>query len=180
MLLIFWQISSYRESKSDDRRFYIFTATKTLHLRTESKKDREAWIEALVSTRSLFSLRPLNDSLSLVPNDLSVSTERLKSRLLEEGVQEGLVRECEQIMLSEFSEIQGQVKVLCEERSNLLDTLRQLEVTLLLIISNALTMEWVKLGFPLNSFFIPLFWSTVALPRWGSLDLFYMKLHFAC
>ncbi|XP_024985744.1 oxysterol-binding protein-related protein 2A isoform X1 [Cynara cardunculus var. scolymus] len=30
-------------------------------------------------------------------------------------------------MLSEFSEIQGQVRVLCEERSSLLDTLRQLE-----------------------------------------------------
>ncbi|XP_017642072.1 oxysterol-binding protein-related protein 2A isoform X6 [Gossypium arboreum] len=30
-------------------------------------------------------------------------------------------------MLSEFSEIQGQLKVLCEERSILLDTLRQLE-----------------------------------------------------
>lgn len=145
--MIFWQISSFRESKSDDRRFYIFTATKTLHLRTELKKDREAWIEALVSTRSLFSLRPLNDSLSLVPNDISVSTERLKSRLLEEGVQEGLVRECEQIMLSEFSEIQEQVKDLYKERSNLLDTLRQFEVTLLLIISSALTIDCVKLHF---------------------------------
>ncbi|GAB4834216.1 Oxysterol-binding protein- protein 2A [Ancistrocladus abbreviatus] len=30
-------------------------------------------------------------------------------------------------MLSEFSEIQGHLKVLCEERSNLLDTIRQLE-----------------------------------------------------
>ncbi|XP_063944498.1 oxysterol-binding protein-related protein 2A isoform X4 [Daucus carota subsp. sativus] len=30
-------------------------------------------------------------------------------------------------MISEFSDIEGQVKVLCEERSNLLDTLRQLE-----------------------------------------------------
>lgn len=125
--IVHLKISSFRESKSDDRRFYIFTATKTLHLRTESKRDRVAWIEALVSTRSLFSFRPLNDNLSLVPNDISVSTERLKNRLLEEGAHEGLVRDCEQIMLSEFSEIQGQVKVLCEERSNLLDTLRQLE-----------------------------------------------------
>ncbi|KAJ0944519.1 putative oxysterol-binding protein [Helianthus annuus] len=36
-------------------------------------------------------------------------------------------QDCEQIMLSEFSEFQGQVRILCEERSNLLDTLRQLE-----------------------------------------------------
>ena len=63
-----------------------------------------------------------------MPNDLSLSTERLKKRLLKEGIDDQLVNDCEQIMRSEFSEIQGQVKVLCEERSNLLDTLRQLEV----------------------------------------------------
>ncbi|XVF10803.1 hypothetical protein REPUB_Repub07fG0214900 [Reevesia pubescens] len=125
--IVHLKISSFRESKSDDRRFYIFTATKTLHLKTDSKRDRVAWIQALVSTRSLFPLRPLNDNLSLVPLDLSISTDRLKKRLLEEGISDNLVKDCEQIMLSEFSEIQGQLKVLCEERSNLLDTLRQLE-----------------------------------------------------
>lgn len=124
-----WQISSFRESKSDDRKFYIFTATKTLHLRTNSKRDRAAWLQALASTRSLFPLRSLNDNLSLVQTDLSISTERLKSRLLEEGTSENTVKDCEQIMLSEFSQLQGQLKVLCEERSNLFDTLRQLEVT---------------------------------------------------
>ncbi|XP_059644072.1 oxysterol-binding protein-related protein 2A-like isoform X2 [Cornus florida] len=125
--IVHLKISSFRESKSDNRRFYIFTPTKTLHLRTNSNKEREAWIEALVSIRSLFRLRPLNDNLLLVPNDISISTDRLKNRLLEEGISEVLVKDCEQIMLSEFSEIQGQFKVLCEERSNLLDTLRQLE-----------------------------------------------------
>ncbi|KAI5594871.1 hypothetical protein BDE02_03G099700 [Populus trichocarpa] len=125
--LVHLKISSFRESKSDDKRFYIFTATKTLHLRTDSKRDRVAWIRALVSTSSLFPSRSLNDSISLVPNDLSISTDRLKKRLLEDGINENIVKDCEQIMLSEFSEIQVQVKVLCEERSNLLDTLRQLE-----------------------------------------------------
>lgn len=133
LLILFLQLSSFRESKSDDRRFYIFTATKTLQLRTESKGDRVAWIQALVSTRSLFPLRLLNDSLSLVPNDLSISTVKLKRRLLEEGINENTIKDCEQIMLSEFSEIQGQLNVLCQERSNLLDALRQLEVTLLSI-----------------------------------------------
>ncbi|KAF9685694.1 hypothetical protein SADUNF_Sadunf03G0080900 [Salix dunnii] len=120
-------ISSFRESKSDDKRFYIFTATKTLHLRSDSKRDRAAWIQELVSTRSLFPSRSLNDSLSLVSNDLSISTDRLKKRLLDEGINENIVKDCELIMISEFSEIQVQVKVLCEERSNLQDTLRQLE-----------------------------------------------------
>ncbi|XWS38537.1 hypothetical protein CRYUN_Cryun19dG0139800 [Craigia yunnanensis] len=125
--IVHLKVSSFRESKSDDRRFYIFTSTKTLHLRTDSKRDRVAWIQALVSTRSLLPLRPLNDNLSLVPHDLSISTNRLKKRLLEEGISDNLVKDCEGIMLSEFSEIQGQLKVLCKERSNLLDTLRQLE-----------------------------------------------------
>ncbi|CAN6723470.1 unnamed protein product [Malus baccata var. baccata] len=120
-------ISSFRESKSDDRKFYIFTATKTLHLRTNSKSDRAAWLQALVSIRTLFPHRSLNDSLSLVPTDLSISTKRLKKRLLEEGTGESIVQDCEQIMLSEFSQLQGRLKVICEERSNLLDTLRQFE-----------------------------------------------------
>ena len=66
---------------------------------------------------------------------ISLCTERLKKRLLEEGTSEVLVKECEQIMLSEFSEIQGQVRVLCEERSSLLDTLSQLEVHFLQVLN---------------------------------------------
>lgn len=127
-LFIVKQISSFRESKSDDRRFYIFTATKTLHLRTDSRKDRVAWIQALVSTRGLYPLRPLSDHLSLAPNNISVSAERLKKRLLEVGSSESLVKDCEQIMLAEFSELQEQLQILCQERMNLLDTIRQLEV----------------------------------------------------
>ncbi|KAF5729866.1 oxysterol-binding protein-related protein 2A isoform X4 [Tripterygium wilfordii] len=124
--IVHLKIASFRESKSDDRRFYIFTATKTLHLRTDSTRDREAWIQALASTRSFIPLRSLNN-LSLLPKDLSISTERLKERLLEEGINENLVKDCEQIMLSEFSEIHGHLDILCEERSNLVDTIRQLE-----------------------------------------------------
>ncbi|XP_057524356.1 oxysterol-binding protein-related protein 2A-like isoform X2 [Amaranthus tricolor] len=126
-VVVHLKVSSFRESRSDDRRFYIFTATKTLHLRTNSKDDRELWLDALASTRCLFSLRPLNDNLRLSPDKITISAERLKRRLADDGINESLVQECEQIMLSEFSEIQGKLKVLCEERSNLLDTLRQLE-----------------------------------------------------
>lgn len=125
--LVHLKVSSFRESRSDDKRFYIFTATKTLHLRTCSKRDRVAWIEALVSSRNLFYLRRLNDDVSLLSNSISISTEKLKKRLLEEGSSEALVKDCEQIMFSEFSDISEQFKALCEQRSNLLDTLRQLE-----------------------------------------------------
>jgi hypothetical protein len=54
-----------------------------------------------------------------VPNDLPLSTERLKKRLLKQGIDDQIVNDCEQIMRLQFSEIQGQVKVLREERSNL-------------------------------------------------------------
>nr|GMC96859.1 oxysterol-binding protein-related protein 2A-like isoform X1 [Ipomoea batatas]GMD75049.1 oxysterol-binding protein-related protein 2A-like isoform X1 [Ipomoea batatas]GMD79861.1 oxysterol-binding protein-related protein 2A-like isoform X1 [Ipomoea batatas]GMD82508.1 oxysterol-binding protein-related protein 2A-like isoform X1 [Ipomoea batatas] len=70
---------------------------------------------------------PANDNISLLPRDISISTEKLKSRLIDEGISEGLIKDCEKIMLSEFSEVQAQLKVLSEERSSLLDTLRQLE-----------------------------------------------------
>ncbi|KAL8112350.1 hypothetical protein AgCh_019883 [Apium graveolens] len=125
--IIHLKISSFRESRSDNRRLYIFTANKTLHLRTHSKKERLAWIRALVSTRCLYSLRPVNDNLSVRPINLSLSTEKLKKCLLKNGISGILVKDCEQIMISEFSDIEGQVKVLCKERSNLLHTLRQLE-----------------------------------------------------
>ncbi|KAL8256006.1 hypothetical protein R6Q59_031073 [Mikania micrantha] len=127
--IVHLKISSFRESRSDSRRFYIFTTTKTLHLRSSLKEERVAWIEALASARNLISLRRLNDKLPIIPTDISLSTERLKQRLVKEGTSEVLIKDCEQIMLSEFSEIQGQVKLLCEERSNLLDTLRQLEAS---------------------------------------------------
>ncbi|KAK1261546.1 Oxysterol-binding protein-related protein 2A [Acorus gramineus] len=121
------KISSFRESKSDDRRFYIFSATKTLHLRTDSKKDRTLWIEALVTARSLFTLRPLNDRTPFVQNDVLYSTEKLRDRLLEEGLGEPLIKECEKIMVSEFSELNRQLKLIYEDRFNWLGALGQLE-----------------------------------------------------
>ena len=114
-------MSSFRESRSDDKRFYIFTATKTLHLRTSSNKERLAWIQALASSSST---KNLNDTSF----NVSLSTQGLRKRLVEGGVGEEVVKDCEQIMLLEFSQLQTQLHLLCQERSSLLDTLRQLEV----------------------------------------------------
>ncbi|KAF8114953.1 hypothetical protein N665_0030s0002 [Sinapis alba] len=126
--IVHLKVSSFRESKSDDRKFYIFTATNTLHLRTDSISDRAAWLQALASTKCIFPLRSLNGDFSFTsPKDLSISTDRLKKRLDEEGMNENLVKECEEIMLSEFSEMHEQIKLLHEERTNLFDALRQLE-----------------------------------------------------
>ncbi|XP_022923273.1 oxysterol-binding protein-related protein 2A-like [Cucurbita moschata] len=136
--IVHLKVSRFRESKSDERRFYIFTATKTLHLRTESKNDRVTWIQALASSRNLFPLKIVNDNLPFVPNDLSLSAQKLKKRLLEEGISDAVVKDCEQIILSEFSEMQGQLKVLLEERSCLIDTLRELEAANIEIEANGI------------------------------------------
>ncbi|XP_011622138.1 oxysterol-binding protein-related protein 1B isoform X3 [Amborella trichopoda] len=63
------KVSAFRESKSDDKRFYIFT----------------------------------------------------------EGLDQRLIKDCEEIMLSEFSELQRQLKLLHEGRVTFLDTLKHLE-----------------------------------------------------
>ncbi|VVB07742.1 unnamed protein product [Arabis nemorensis] len=127
--IVHLKVSSYRERKSDNRKFYIITANKTLHLRTDSRSDRAAWLQALASTKGIFPLQSISGDFSFVsPKDLSISTEILKKWLREEGINESLVKECEQIVDSEFSEVQEQIKLLHEERTKLLDAMRELEV----------------------------------------------------
>ncbi|GJM91416.1 hypothetical protein PR202_ga07781 [Eleusine coracana subsp. coracana] len=90
------RISSFSESKSDDKRFYIITPTKTLQLRTGCAKDRAAWIEALVTARS---------------------------------VGEAIIKDCEQIVHSEFSQYHTQMKQRCEEYLSFIGSLpREVEV----------------------------------------------------
>ncbi|KAF8697880.1 hypothetical protein HU200_035374 [Digitaria exilis] len=120
------KISSFSESKSDDKRFYIITPTKTLQLRTGCAKDRATWIEALVTARSEYSF---NGDLSSDQNDASLSTEKLRSRLHAEGVGESIIKDCEQIVHSEFSQYQTQMKQRCEEYLSFIGSLpREVEV----------------------------------------------------
>ncbi|GJS73905.1 peptidyl-prolyl cis-trans isomerase CYP63 isoform X1 [Tanacetum coccineum] len=59
--------------------------------------------------------------LAVVPTDISLSTEKIKQLLIEEGTSETLVKGFGQIMLSEFLEIQGQAKSLCLEIQDFTD-----------------------------------------------------------
>lgn len=116
-----------------------------MHLRTDSKSDRAAWLQALASTKGIFPLQSLSGDFSFVsPNDLSISTERLKKRLREAGMNESLVKECEEIVDSEFSEVQEQIKLLHEERKKLLDALKQLEVKLNSYFSFMIVLIWLS------------------------------------
>ncbi|XP_051122199.1 oxysterol-binding protein-related protein 1D [Andrographis paniculata] len=120
------KVSSVRASKSDDKRLSIFTGTKTLHLRCQSREDRASWIEALLVAKDKFP-RLLTSNDLATSEEFVVSTEKLRSRLTQEGVNETLVKDCESIMLAELSQMQNQMKNLQLKHILLLDTLRRLE-----------------------------------------------------
>uniref|UniRef100_M8AQW7 Uncharacterized protein n=1 Tax=Aegilops tauschii TaxID=37682 RepID=M8AQW7_AEGTA len=80
------QVSSFRDSKSDDKRFYIFSPTKALKLKTHSKDDRVSVVEALVLVRSVYSLRSLSGTITLVQSDISILTARNQNRMHQEAL----------------------------------------------------------------------------------------------
>lgn len=120
------KVSSIRESKSDDKRFSIFTGTKRLHLRAETREDRFAWMEALQAVKDMFP-RMSNSELMAPMGSIQVSTEKLRQLLSEEGVKEEVIQESEQIMRNEFAPLQSQLLLLKQKQWLLIDTLRQLE-----------------------------------------------------
>lgn len=120
-------MASIRESKSDDRRFSIFTGTKRMHLRAESREDRVTWVEALQAVKELFP-RMSNSELIAPVEKADVSTDKLRQRLLEEGVNEDAIQDIEHIMKTEFYVLYNQLVVLKQRQVLLLDTLRHLEV----------------------------------------------------
>ncbi|RCV41284.1 hypothetical protein SETIT_9G123700v2 [Setaria italica] len=123
------QVSTVRESRSDDRRFSIFSGTKTLHLRAETREDRAAWLEALRATKDMF---PRMSSSEMVgPGDtaaaVAVSTERLRQRLQQEGVSEAAIADSESIVRAEFEALHKQLVLAKQKHALLVETLRQLE-----------------------------------------------------
>ncbi|CAL4926886.1 unnamed protein product [Urochloa decumbens] len=123
------KVSTVRESRSDDRRFSIFSGTKTLHLRAETREDRAAWLEALRATKDMF---PRMSSSEMVgPGDtaaaVAVSTERLRQRLQQEGVSEAAIADSERIVRAEFEALHKQLALAKQKHALLVETLRQLE-----------------------------------------------------
>lgn len=85
------------------------------------------WVEALQAVKDMFP-RISNSELMAPMDNVIVSTEKLRQRLLEEGLSEAAIQDSEQIMRSEFASLQNQVVLLKQKQILLLDTLRQLEV----------------------------------------------------
>ncbi|CAL4907114.1 unnamed protein product [Urochloa decumbens] len=120
------KVSSIRASKSDDKRLYIFSGTKTLHLRCETEDDRNAWMDALLAAKDRFPRSLTSNDLGPMA-DIMLSTEKLRVRLLQEGLSEAVVKECESVMMSELLELHNQIKSQQQQHSILIDRLRQLE-----------------------------------------------------
>ncbi|GAB2271554.1 Oxysterol-binding protein- protein 1C [Dionaea muscipula] len=120
------KVSSIRESRSDDKRFSIFTGTKRLHLRAQTREDRAAWMDALIAVKDMFPRMP-NSELMAPMDNLDVSTEKLRQRLQEEGLSESAIQDSELIMKSEFAALKKQLVLLKQKQWQLIDTLRQLE-----------------------------------------------------
>ncbi|KAJ7959098.1 Oxysterol-binding protein [Quillaja saponaria] len=120
------KVSTIRGSRSDDKRFSIFTGTKRLHLRAETHEDCVAWMEALQAVKDMFP-RMSNSELMAPLDNATISTEKLRQQLSEEGVSEAAIQESEQIMKSEFAALQKQLVLLKQKQCLLIDTLRQLE-----------------------------------------------------
>lgn len=84
-------------------------------------------MEALQAVKELFP-RMSNSELMAPMDFLSVSTDKIRQRLLVEGVSETAIQETEDIMKSEFSALQSQLLLLKQKQWQLIDTLRHLEV----------------------------------------------------
>lgn len=103
------------------------------------------WIEALQSAKDLFP-RALTSNDLATSEDIVVSTEKLRSRLSQEGISDTIINDCESIVLSEVSYLQGKLKFLQQKHIMLLDTLKQLEV----LNQQTLLMLWNIHGFLLS------------------------------
>lgn len=96
-------------------------------MKAETRADRRVWLEALTAAKKLF---PTSDPVLEVPmyENVPVSTEKLRQRLLENGVSEVVIQDCEQIMRNEFLVLHNHLQQVKRKQMILLDKLGQLEV----------------------------------------------------
>jgi hypothetical protein len=133
----------------------MYTGTKKrVHLRAESGEDRAAWVEALRAVKEMF---PRVSNAELMAESMVVSTERLRQRLLEEGLSEAAIQDCENIMRAELSQMHKHLVVLKQKQLLLIDALRHLEVLLSPITSLYLILVFLPFDILINIIFFFVF-----------------------
>ena len=96
-------------------------------MRAETREDRAVWMEVLQAVKDMFP-RMSNSELMAPLDNVTISTEKLRQRLQEEGISEAAIQDSEQIMRSEIASLRTQLVLLKQKQWILVDTLRQLEV----------------------------------------------------
>lgn len=96
-------------------------------MRAETHEDCQQWLEALHAVKGMFPRMSNSELMSPIDN-ITVSTEKLRQRLLEEGVSEEAIQDSEQIMRNEFALLQNQLILVRQKHWLMIDTLRHLEV----------------------------------------------------
>lgn len=99
-------------------------------MRAETREDRVAWMEALQAVKDMFP-RMSNSELMAPVDNVGISTEKLRNRLQQEGLNEAAIQDSEQIMRNEYAALQNQLLLLKQKQLTLIDNLRQLEVHLM-------------------------------------------------
>ncbi|XP_010419244.1 PREDICTED: oxysterol-binding protein-related protein 1C-like [Camelina sativa] len=117
------KVSSIGQSISDAKRFTLYTGTKSLHLRAATSEDRNAWIEALKAVKETFP-RMSNEELMASTTNVSLSTDKLRQRLMKEEVNETIIKDCEDIMKNNFVALHNEVMSLKQYQYHLVDSLR--------------------------------------------------------
>ena len=67
-------------------------------MRADTREDRVAWMEALQAVKDMFP-RISNSELMAPVDNVAISTEKLRHRLVEEGVSEAAIQDSEHLFL---------------------------------------------------------------------------------
>ncbi len=85
-------------------------------------------MEALESAKDFCPRSSLVIGITPPAEEITISTEKLRVKLIEHGLSEEVVTECENIMLAEFSDVKDKLQVMQNRRVALLEQMRLLEV----------------------------------------------------
>ncbi|GJP37668.1 hypothetical protein CLOM_g22104 [Closterium sp. NIES-68] len=119
-------VSSLRESQSDEKKFYVFSGTKTLDLRAESCDDRGLWLDLLQAAKDRMgrSLREAEEATF----SADVTLEPLRACLARAEVSSDVIKECEEVVRREvLHRLQLRLRVEQERRQMLHERIGQLE-----------------------------------------------------
>ncbi|CAI5998198.1 unnamed protein product [Closterium sp. NIES-65] len=120
------EVSSLRESQSDEKKFYVFSGTKTLDLRAESRDDRGLWLDLLQAAMERMGRSQREAEQATFVAD--VTLEPLRACLARAEVSAEVIKECEEVVRREvLQRLQLRLREEQERRQMLHERISQLE-----------------------------------------------------